>query len=935
MNKRTLCWLLSAVLLLSVLAVPAIPAQAASLATDGTEAPMRFDGVNPPLTDSDEDIWVYFVDETDCANAWVYPFLETVSSESGEDLEPGDTEEDLPTPIDFPGIQMTALGTEKGGHNYYCYVLSISDYSHVIFSNGSTGGVNSGNQTPDLPAKASARIDDNGRKYVVYYIYRDNGLMAASIGDDVWPNPMVTVEPTCTEPGYTRYEGLITGAVYGETTYEALGHLPGETEIENEIPATCTAPGSYDEVVYCQRCNAELTRTTVPTEQLDHVPGETVIENEVPATCTAPGGYDEVISCTLCGAQISRTHVETPQLPHTPGATVIENVDEPTCTAPGGHDEVVYCTVCSSEISRFHVTDPALGHNWGEWLVDHEPTCTDMGVYYHVCARCGLMEQQDIDALGHDPLPAEQERYVAATCTTEGGFDMVVRCRRCNSALSSEHTTLPALGHNWGAWQVDHAPTCTDWGVNYRVCGRCNLMEQEDIEPLGHTPGEPVAENEIPATCTEEGSVDYVTYCTVCGAVLLRDPIVIPMADHTPGEPVAENQTAPTCTEPGTVEVVIYCTVCGQDISREPVITDDPLGHLPQDPVRENYVAPTLTEYGGYDNVVYCERCGAELNRDHVVLPPIAPVDTPEYNPLLTFYTSISIGMEVKTTFTVRTTVLSGYDSWYLELSKLDGNGEVMETKRFGEGQEGPVTAVGTVAWRAIYTDITAKEMGVTFSATLHAFNAEGHEYYGDAVTNTVKDYVVGELTKTDNTAATRTLCADMLNYGAAAQTYFEYDTENLVNQNLSAAAASALSQFETKTQAPAALVNGSNGPNLYGSVSIKNRVVLSITARGLSTEGTVKIQVKKQGSNEVKEVLETTKVGSVYTAKFSNAEANEMRDMFEFTALVDGVETGTPLLWSVEGYVRAARLNSSTSAAELALLNALLIYTDSAAAMS
>ena len=223
---------------------------------------------------------------------------------------------------------MTALGTEKGGHNYYCYVLSISDYSHVIFNNGSTGGVNSGNQTPDLPAKASARIDDNGRKYVVYYIYRDNGLMAASIGDDVWPNPMVTVEPTCTEPGYTRYEGLITGAVYGETTYEALGHLPGETEIENEIPATCTAPGSYDEVVYCQRCNAELTRTTVPTEQLDHVPGETVIENEVPATCTAPGGYDEVISCTLCGAQISRTHVETPQLPHTPGETVIENVDE-------------------------------------------------------------------------------------------------------------------------------------------------------------------------------------------------------------------------------------------------------------------------------------------------------------------------------------------------------------------------------------------------------------------------------------------------------------------------------------------------------------------------------------------------------------------------------------------------------------------------------
>jgi hypothetical protein len=49
----------------------------------------------------------------------------------------------------------------------------------------------------------------------------------------------------------------------------------------------------------------------------------------------------------------------------------------------------------------------------------------------------------------------------------------------------------------------------------------------------------------------------------------------------------------------------------------------------------------------------------------------------------------------------------------------------------------------------------------------------------------------------------------------------------------------------------------------------------------------------------------------------------------------VDGVETGTPLLWSGEGYVRAARLNTSISAEELALLNALLIYADSAAALN
>jgi hypothetical protein len=270
-----------------------------------------------------------------------------------------------------------------------------------------------------------------------------------------------------------------------------------------------------------------------------------------------------------------------------------------------------------------------------------------------------------------------------------------------------------------------------------------------------------------------------------------------------------------------------------------------------------------------------------------------------------------------------------------LEVFKLDEQSNSYVFKRFGEGQEGAVTKVNDSVWQAVYTDITAKEMDSKFYAVLYGYVSNGKLYRSPVVDYTIKDYIVNELKKTDNTDATRRLCADMLNYGAAAQVYFHNHTDWLANEHLTAAAAAAKDQFETKTEAPAALVNGSNGPNLYGSVSVKNRVVLSITARGVSTEGTVQIQVKKRGASEVREVLETTKVGSVYTARFSDAEANEMRDMFEFTLLVDGVETGTPLLWSVEGYVRAARLSSDMSAEELALLNALLIYTDSAAALN
>lgn len=296
----------------------------------------------------------------------------------------------------------------------------------------------------------------------------------------------------------------------------------------------------------------------------------------------------------------------------------------------------------------------------------------------------------------------------------------------------------------------------------------------------------------------------------------------------------------------------------------------------------------------------------------------------------LTLYSSISVGVEIQTTFGVRRTQVQNYQSWYFEVCKLDASGNVTECKRFGPGQEGAVTDGYII--NAVYTDITAKEMGVTYKATLHCFDVDGSEIYSKTATNTLRDYLIGEFTNADNTAQMRTLCADMLNYGATAQVFFDYDVAHLVNQNLSATAAAAKAQYETKTEAPANLVNSENGPNLYGSVSIMNRVVLGLTARNLNTTGTVQIRVKDHATGATKATLETTKRGSVYTADYDKIEAEDMRTEFDFVTLVNGIETGNTLTWSVEGYVRASRENPETSVEELALLNAMLIYVDSAA---
>ena len=79
----------------------------------------------------------------------------------------------------------------------------------------------------------------------------------------------VTIEPLCTTDGEMAYICSRCGDSYTETI-EALGHMPGEAIKENEVAATCTAGGSYEEVVYCAACGEELSRKNVEVVSLGH-----------------------------------------------------------------------------------------------------------------------------------------------------------------------------------------------------------------------------------------------------------------------------------------------------------------------------------------------------------------------------------------------------------------------------------------------------------------------------------------------------------------------------------------------------------------------------------------------------------------------------------------------------------------------------------------
>ena len=141
------------------------------------------------------------------------------------------------------------------------------------------------------------------------------------------------------------------------------------------------------ENIVIENLNDGLLAAEIHYNWHEHVPGEPVIENVVPATCAAAGSYEEAVYCVRCDYEFSRTVKTEPALAHTPGAAVRENEVPATCTAAGGYDTVIYCVNCPAELSRTHVEIPARGHVWGEWEVVKPATAEEEGLMRRVCAN--------------------------------------------------------------------------------------------------------------------------------------------------------------------------------------------------------------------------------------------------------------------------------------------------------------------------------------------------------------------------------------------------------------------------------------------------------------------------------------------------------------------------------------------------------------------
>lgn len=118
-----------------------------------------------------------------------------------------------------------------------------------------------------------------------------------------------------------------------------------------------------------------------------------------------------------------------------------------------GKNDVI---IDNSWVPNGDTMEQKFNHDWH--YTETLPTCTKDGEKVGVCSRCGMKETEKISALGHDW--GDWTVTTPATCTNEG-----VETRICNRDPSHVETrTIPTTGHNW----VDNGNgthTCTNCGA--------------------------------------------------------------------------------------------------------------------------------------------------------------------------------------------------------------------------------------------------------------------------------------------------------------------------------------------------------------------------------------------------------------------------------------------------------------------------------------
>ncbi|MBQ6164460.1 MAG: InlB B-repeat-containing protein [Clostridia bacterium] len=387
---------------------------------------------------------------------------------------------------------------------------------------------------------------------------------------------------TCTEKGNIEYytcgdcgkiftEEACEHEITAEQTvldYDYTNHSTDERVTKNAKEAKCNEDG-YTGDIYCAACDHEVTHgSVIPMETIAHTPVKT---DSKASTCTEKGNI-EYYTCSVCGKIFTEetceneiaaedTILDFDYTNHSTDERVTKNAKDAKCNEDGYTGDI-YCAACDHEVTHGSVIPKETIAHTPVKADSKAATCTEKGnIEYYTCEICGKIFTEeaceneitaedtvlDFDYTNHSSTETVTKGAKAATCN-EDGYTGDIYCAACDHLIEAGEA-IPSGGteHVFGEWYVKTAPTCTEEGVEARVCGNCGEEETSPIAATGHSFGEWIDDADNAPSCTKDGKQHRI--CARCGETETRE-VTASEKGHSIRLPNDEGEG--------------YCTFCGE-----------------------------------------------------------------------------------------------------------------------------------------------------------------------------------------------------------------------------------------------------------------------------------------------------------------------------------------------------------------------------------
>jgi hypothetical protein len=355
--------------------------------------------------------------------------------------------------------------------------------------------------------------------------------------------------------------------------------------------------------------------------------------------------------------------------------------------------------------------------------------------------------------------------------------------------------------------------------------------------------------------------------------------------------------------------------------------------------VKENVVAATCPTAGSYDSVVKCATCSAEISRTTVTVDPLGhnyedgactncgaadPNAGPKEDANLKFYGNV--GLSFQDYIGVQAMIMKNlgdqYDRVYVEAIQITPDGAVRSELE-------PIV-FEYYGWYFLVFDQQVLSWSMTEEITMTLYGEKaGVTYVGQSFTGSVETLALAKLKENTEKGTNPELCTvlvDMLNYGAAVQTAYNYNATQLPNTQLAAYAHYGTTAIPELNASVNKIGKGSVA-SLTDNVSMQSKVELQI-AFGVDVSAyTAKATVNGKAVTAIMDTETLAAYG--WTVLRVAVGASQMRETYTI-ALYDAEGNAVTTIYevSVEAYAK----NLFKDAAKKDVAVAMMRYGDAVA---